>query len=367
MGSGKIELDIIRTESDAQLLAPEWHALALTAEAQPFGLPAAALTWFRHLGRGELHIITARNGGGELIGLAPMHRRMRGRLPVLEFLGRGLGAIGGVLVGASRLDVAGALVEQMTLPEGPALDLVEFQQRGRGLEQLRRQRVFQTDISLQNECPIINLKGFSDGDAYLSTPERSGLRKNIAKSERHLGDLCFQVETGSATHEIALLRPAIDTIYDAAELAYPRLHLGRAPYADFFSELLQELSAVGCLTVLVGTVNDQPAAFDLYVVVGGVAYAILGRIDPDMQQYSPGHLLLRAGIDWAINSDHHVLDLQIGNDEYKLRWSSDTYDTVSVIAAPPRRFRTTRSALQAIEAAHSARSALLSKLSEVRS
>ena len=92
---------------------------------------------------------------------------------------------------------------------------------------------------------------------------------------------------------------------------------------------------------------------------GSVANAWLGRFDPDAAEWSPGHLLLRAGVDWAMSAGVATIDLQLGADEYKRRWADDAYDTVRVIAAPdPARLRSGRLALGAIDAAFDVRTRL---------
>jgi CelD/BcsL family acetyltransferase involved in cellulose biosynthesis len=53
---------IIDSVGGAETPADEWQALAAECGGGPFHLPGLALPWWRHLGRGQLRIVTVRNG-----------------------------------------------------------------------------------------------------------------------------------------------------------------------------------------------------------------------------------------------------------------------------------------------------------------
>ncbi|WP_323792709.1 hypothetical protein, partial [Nocardioides sp.] len=100
--------DLTVTLEAAEALAPEWDALADACEAGPFARPLFALTWWRTLGTGELRVVTVRQDG-ELVALAPLHRRRVGPLQVVRWLGHGLGTVAEALVRPDRPGADAAL------------------------------------------------------------------------------------------------------------------------------------------------------------------------------------------------------------------------------------------------------------------
>ncbi len=119
---------------------------------------------------------------------------------------------------------------------------------------------------------------------------------------------------------------------------------------------LAERGQVAVLTLLI---DEVPAAFDVHVVSGGVAHAILGRFHPSMADHSPGHLLLRAGVDWAVTAGLTAIDLQLGADRYKTLWATGGYDTVDLVVAGTGALGPARRVIEATEAAHRLRRGLV--------
>jgi CelD/BcsL family acetyltransferase involved in cellulose biosynthesis len=76
-------------------------------------------------------------------------------------------------------------------------------------------------------------------------------------------------------------------------------------------------------------------AFDVCFVVGDRVANWLGRFDPVAAELSPGHLLLRSELRWTHEQGHRLLDLLVGDDEYKLRWATGSYGTLHVVGGTP--------------------------------
>lgn len=335
---------------DLEDIRPEWNRLAQQQSAQPFALPGLALAWWRELGAGELTVATARNGQGELVGLAPLYRRPRGRLDAVSFLGRGLGAVGQLLAAPAKADVAGALWS--ALDPGWVLDLVDYRHRGTGFASLRHHDEWILHAQLSDECPVLDLTGAASVEEFLATPQRSGLRKKLARANRDLQDHDVAVRVHTEPADVLTEWSALGPLYDKAENDHPRLHLGRTPYQGFFRSALEDLAVEGQVAITTLWIDRQRAAYDVYVLSGSTAYAILGRFDPTMAGYSPGQLLTERSVQWAIDSGYTTLDLQLGGDLYKQRWATGSYDTVDVVAATSeRRLVRARATLAAVESA----------------
>ena len=358
-----LNVDVLDNLDDAHSIAVDWHELAASQACGPFSHPAFALPWWQHLGRGELVLVAARDNSGQLVGVAPLHERRMGSTRVLRWLGHGLGTTGELVVRAGKADVAGALWSAVAeRGNNRVLELVEYRHGGQGLAELRGADNWSVHAELRGLCPTIALSEVESATDFLAVPERRGIRKKLAKMDRAIDDADSELSTrvcGRTADEIADTISAIEPVNRAAEDAYPRLDLLSGPYRPFLIDAFIAAAEHGSLAVLVLELDGEPIAFDVYLRSGAAASAWLGRYDPDAASWSPGHLLLRSGVEWAIAEEIETIDLQLGGDEYKMRWSTGSYDTLSVIGASGARALTrARGSLWAVTRAHSARSRL---------
>ena len=347
----RLEIDVLSDASSVEAIRPAWNRLAEQQSAQPFGLPAMALAWWHWMGAGELSVVTAHNAQGDLVGLAPLFRRTRARLSTVSFLGRGLGAVGELLIAPAKADIAGAIWSAID-PASTVLDLGDYRHGGGGFDALRHHDHWAFHADLRDECPVLDLGGVDSVAAFLADPRRAGLRKKLARAHRDLGpeeaSLSVATEPDAVLAEWRRLQP----LYDRAELINPRVHLGRAPYQRFFEAALSACASAEQLALLTLSIGGRRAAFDVYVLGGATGSVVLGRFDPDLARFSPGQLLAEQGIQWAIDRGLTVVDLQLGGDRYKRRWATDSYDTLGVVAATPSRLTRARAALATIEVAY---------------
>lgn len=355
-----IDLDVVESIEEAEAIADDWHDLANTsAGTGPFGYPDAALNWWRALGKGHLHIITARAADGQLVGLAPFFSRARGPVAAMGFLGTGVGAVGSILQRPGlKADVVGLMLEEALADRRTVLDLHNFRYGAPGINELRRNDELETRAELQDECPVISLAGTPSIEEFLGSPDRSGLRKKLAKADRSLGDHDVQYRHATLPDEVMSDWSAIQPLYDRAEADHPRQHFGKGADSFFFEPTLRALAKREQASITTMWIDDKPAAFDVFLWTGGAANAVLGRFDPELAEFSPGQLLLRFGVQQAIEAGAHEIDLQLGDDLYKRRWSTGTYDTVHVRSAFTRTFTLANGVLKGVDAAFGLRARL---------
>lgn len=346
-------VEVLTTNDQIERLTPAWDELARAAGSQPFGLPAVARAWHRHFGNGTLEVLAARDRGGDLRALLPVQRRSKAGLTILEPVGQGMGAVAEAVARPGDASYVARIWERLA-DDAEILFATDLRLDGRGVDDLLDNAAIDWLATLSDGCPVLELDGFEDAEDYLSRPERAGLRKKIHKARRGLAGSDFRFQAVTEPDQVAHTLERLTPLYDRAEAANPRLHLGAEPNRAFFVEMLTGLAERGGLCLLVAELDGDPVAFDIHVVAGAVASTILGRFDPDAAAHSPGHLLTAAGIDWAIGAGVDTIDLQLGTDLYKRRWATRTYRTVEIVVAPSSRVAAVRRRLRIRELARRA-------------
>jgi len=113
-GAVEVVTDIIDTDEQLHLLAPEWRRLYLESKPQnPFlSFEWTMACWTHARRRGRPFVLTLRRGG-RLVGLAPLYRRRRGPFRVLRFIGEKHSDHLGFLHARDQPGVASLLVKHL--------------------------------------------------------------------------------------------------------------------------------------------------------------------------------------------------------------------------------------------------------------
>lgn len=325
-----LSCDLTVTLEDAEALAPEWDALADACDAGPFARPLFALTWWRTVGTGSLHVVTARQDG-ELVALAPLHRRRVGPLQVVRWLGHGLGTVAEALVHPDHPTAAGALWGAAS-GRAHVLDLLESREHRPLPTSQVLPRGHRVSSTARDACPVVDVRG--DAAAQLEGRAQRRVRRTISVARRRLeaAGLTLEVRTAEDPESLAALLPDVRRIFDAAEAAQPRQHLLAGEWEELTTGILTQGVASGGVVVLVAYVGETPAAFDIVLLTPGRMSSWIGRFDPETAPYSPGHLLQCAGFDWAAAHGITEVDLLLGDSFYKQLWADRTYATLEVQA-----------------------------------
>lgn len=319
---------VVETLDEAEQLVPEWQALADTCTAGPFARPLFALTWWRTLGTGSLRIATVREAG-ELVALAPLHRRRIGHLHVARWLGHGLGTVAEALV-HPRHPGAHQALWSAAAAHGQVLDLLESREDGPLPREGFLPRRHSVSVEERDSCPVIDVQG--DAEVHLARSEQKRVRRTVRVARRRMAEAGLELEVRAAhdSDSLAALLPDIRHVFDVAEAHNPRQHLLAGEWEEFTSTILTEGVAAGEVLVLVAFVGETPAAFDVILLSPQTMSAWIGRFDPETSAYSPGHLLQCAGLDWAAEHGYSRIDLLLGDSYYKQLWANRTYRTLEV-------------------------------------
>lgn len=272
-------------------LEPEWTALFDDAKPhQVFQGFAFLSAWASAYAgnRAGIAVVAVRERG-RLAAVAPLMRRRRGGLDMLQFMGAPVAQFDDVLIGReSSPDVPAALWAGI---EGLGADLLQAR-RIRADSALQRFRAPDALVFERLQAPFADLPERVDDDqpgpAY-SSKERSNFRRRLRRlTER--GDVSFRtVEPGSVAAELAV--GAIDM--KTASLRRQGLYagtVGSASFRAFFQHVAQDPAS----GLLVSTIDmdGTPIGIDLSFLCKGVGFGHVLATDGAFEKEGLGQLLV---------------------------------------------------------------------------
>lgn len=342
-----IKVEVLTDVEALEQRRSAWDDLAQACGALPFAFPFWSLAWWRHFGRGTLHVITAESDGS-LVGLAPFHRRERAGFSVLRFLGTGIGTVNELLVAPGQDEAAEAIWSEALKGRNLA-DLVEYRDGGGGMAALRHRPAGTWSASIRDICPVVRVRGTTFDDFMRSRGSR--LRRSLSRADRFAEEegTPVRAEVVTRVDELERALPTLSAIYDVAEAANPRAHFLRGPLEPFTRAVLRAAAEEERLAIFIVHFGDRPVACATTMLGGGPLSYSAPRFDPEFRKYSPGHLVLREIVRHAASLDRDV-DLLLGDFEYKWQWTDDSYDTLTVRAAATPAIRTAATAAEDVVA-----------------
>ena len=158
----------------------------------------------------------------------------------------------------------------------------------------------------------------SDWDADLKSKFKSNLRNRERRIEK-LGRLRFQVVT-----DINLLQKALDVFYQLECRSWKgneKSAIIQKPLVKSFYDNLV-LGGAGNARIAVLYLDDQPIAAQLLRVVGGRMFLVKVSYNPEFGKYSPGQLIMRRVVKYAIETGISELDFLGEEAAWKSDWNA---------------------------------------------
>jgi CelD/BcsL family acetyltransferase involved in cellulose biosynthesis len=321
---------VARSIDALEKLAPQWDALADAVDAPLFSRPFWCIPWTRHMRAGtpEVNSVTE---NGELTGVAPLSVRSVGGLELVRFLGHGLGTVS-ALVTRPEDSVQHELWSQILRGRRRFAQLLEL--RTDDVEHVVSPG-WPHAVAPHEVCPTVSCE--TDFETYLDSRPKK-LRENLRRAERALasGGRRHAVELVTTPDRWREVRPEVLSVFDAAEAAQPRHHMFRGPLAAFTDDFVASSATAGRLRLFVGRVDGTPVSFGIAFAAGQTLSYWVTRFDPGFAAASVGVLLLRAVIEHGFREGFARVDLLLGDQGHKRRWSTDSYETFTVLAASNR-------------------------------
>jgi len=325
------------------ILKPEWNALLERSASRSIFLTWEwQALWWKHLGEGDLHLLTLRDDAGRLAGIAPLCRvssqagehifRWVGCVDVSDYLD---------VIAAPEHESAlyRAILDYLTMPDAPTwnyVDLCNIRETSHtptALVQMAVELGLYARMAVQEICPVIALP--SDWEEYLNSLDKKQ-RHEIRRKMR-------RIESEAETRWWF----AKDTATIDADIGeFIRLHRKSNPEKDAF----MDEQMVGFFREMCRMAFDSGWLDLAFIEVNGVVTASMLNFDYDNQilvynsgydpaQYatlSPGIVLLSYCIRDAIETGHARFDFLRGDEEYKFRFGAQrtTIHNVLMSKAP---------------------------------
>ncbi len=308
------------------VLAEEWDTLIDPNRSDYFFMTLDwQRTWWEHLSRGELSVVTVRDDTGKLVGIGPWFIeevdgaqavRTIGCTEVADYLdtillpGEEEAALRGLMdfmlsPGAPKWD---AFILCNILESSPILSLMPGLAEEYGLS---------AEVEFEDVCPIVNLP--DDYEAYLEEldkKQRHELRRKRRRAEAYDGLEWYVV---GDEHD---LQAEIETFLDLMARSTPEKasFLEIPGHAEFFRAIGPVTYQNGNLELIFLSVAGTPvAAMWQFVYRDRV---LLYNSGLDAGQYgalSPGIVLLTYSVEHAIQEGYKIYDFLQGDETYKMR------------------------------------------------
>lgn len=325
-----MKVSVLTSVEELADVGEQWQELADAAGGRATTQPFWCLPWWRHLGRGSPLVVTV-YADGRLAALAPLHERRMAGLRVVRFFGHDLGAVSEVLVAPGLESSAEAVWALLLSGRRRYLELAQYRADSAAFAALREVSGSAV-IAPSDVCRTLSVP--AGGEGYLADRPKN-LRRSLRRADERMDEegRRHSVEVVAEFARVAQVLPELVDVYDDAERDRPRQHLLAGAWAPFTIDLLETAAAADRLRLFVGRIDGCPVSFDLGLLSGGRLEIWLGRYAPAWARFSPGHLSMRAVINYAAEAGVREIDLGLGDDPYKRLWCPERYTTVRVTAA----------------------------------
>lgn len=320
---------------------PAWDNLLKNStafEARVFLSFEWLTTWWKHLGRGRLLVLTVADGN-QLLAAAPLFISPSPLLPfahTIRFIGNGNADYGDFLVRQGYEEIAAMiwhwLFEHRSLWDVIALhELPESSIALIGLRNLLLPQWIKTSVVDGEPCHRIPLKewdegkGVWDGTNWRKRASKA-LQQQLRRRERQIAktfDTRFQLVTDAdevpkaMAQLFALHRLRWAGLGQTGVFVLPKV---RSFHTDFAQQALRR----GWLRLHLLTLNGITAAAYYAFLCDGYAGFYTCGFHPDFSRYSVGKVLLAKVIDDAEREGASIFDFMRGGESYKAEFGTIT-------------------------------------------
>jgi CelD/BcsL family acetyltransferase involved in cellulose biosynthesis len=338
-GREELSTSLIQDPSEFDGLRASWDALAVAVRS-PFGCPAWAEAWWRHLAPNRARLaVVAVHAGDELVGLAPFYSTHRFGVTELRLLSGGLASRLGILaVSGQEREVATAIAEALANLD-PSPDVFRWEAidaDAQWPELLSSGWPGDESHRLQDQgersAPVIYL-GQESYEEWLAGKDRE-FRRKIRRRRRN-------IEAEGATFRCANLATLSRDLESFARLHFARwegrggstIPAGAVPMLQEVGETLIEAGRFRLW--LIDGPDGEAISASVLLAAGGVVASWNKGFDERWSRYAPGVLTAQAAIADAFERGEDVFDLGGGKTDYKARLADEDQPVAWCMSYPP--------------------------------
>jgi CelD/BcsL family acetyltransferase involved in cellulose biosynthesis len=324
-----VNIELYTTPAVFNTLRGEWDALlSPNRSTDLFMTHAWQRTWWKHLGRGDLAIVTVRDGEGKLIGIGPWFIEETGGQRIVRTIGCEAVAdyLSPILQPGAEERATAALLQFMLSDQAPAWDLFELCNMPDGspalewIPEIAKTCGLITEIEHEDVCPVIDLP--DTYEAYLDSldkKQRHELRRKRRRAEEH-GVNCYVVgPERNLDDEIEAF-----LVLMAHSTAEKSKFLEERGHRAFFREIGKVMFDLGHLDLLFLTIDGQRAAAMWQFSYQDRMMLYNSGLNPSaFAALSPGIVLLTFSVEDAIRKGFKKYDFLQGDEDYKFRMGAN--------------------------------------------
>jgi CelD/BcsL family acetyltransferase involved in cellulose biosynthesis len=310
-------------------LAEEWQALLGRALVSSVFLTWTwQRTWWHHLGKGDLLLVTVRDDTGQLVGIAPLF------LQTTSLGLRQLSLVGCVDV-SDYLDlivdrrcadpVYGSIWDFLASPECPAWHEINLCNLPRtsvtpaSLGELAQRSGHAAAVSVADVCPVITLPtSWEEYLASLDKKQRHELRRKLRRIQEEAQPRWYVVEGGAG------LPQDVESFIDLHQKSAAKKEgFWDEAMKSFFRAIAASLSALSWLKLYFIELNGVRAASVFCFDYQNEILVYNSGYDPaQFAHLSPGIVLVGYCIQHAIQLGRTRFDFLRGDEDYKFRFGA---------------------------------------------
>jgi CelD/BcsL family acetyltransferase involved in cellulose biosynthesis len=305
-------------------LENEWNELlSRSLTNTPFQRAEFQRVWWKHLGHGELCLLTMRDENKKLIAVAPLFvdeekiLRWVGGEEIADYLD--------VIAPADQMDAAiramwGFLKSAASPQWAQAIlsNIPEWTPTPNRLKSLALESGMKAEVTQIDVCPIVNLpESFEAYLAQIDKKQRHEINRKLRRAEGGEDKVTWYIVDSSRDIDVetesfmALMASAAE---DKAKFLTPKMR-------EAFKDLFAVMHRSGFLQLAFLEINGKKASAYAQFDYANRIWVYNSGFDVDSAStLSPGWVLLAKLIDQAIQNKRAVYDFMQGNEIYKYRF-----------------------------------------------
>jgi CelD/BcsL family acetyltransferase involved in cellulose biosynthesis len=327
--ANKMQIEIIRDAASWAAMAEEWNALLEESHQRvPFLTYEFQRAWWDHLGGGEwkdaqLHILTAREEEGRLVGVAPLFRveDQQGQ-GTMHFIGTHEIAdfLDFIVRPKDHVSFLQAVIEHLSAEEDWQLldlyNLLDTSQTSEVLSSLTVEKPWDFKVETLQPSPYIPIPSTFDAyEASLDSKQAHELRRKLRRAAKNPETISVEVVTdkdqlpAALDDFFALMRQEVDKDHFLS----PQMHAQMAAIA-------QAASDGGWLQLFFLKAGNKRIAGYMNFDYDACIWAYNAGFNNSYAELSPGWLIMGEMMRWTIEHGRKIFDFMRGDEEYKYRF-----------------------------------------------